>query len=560
MSDKYIQLSNFKYGLDTRRSELTSLPGTLMTCVNAFINAGGEIEKRKAFIKATNLFPTNTFGLQDTDTGLMTFGSDAAPNASLPTGVTYQRLLPAFVSVPQDFESLSLAGTPAVNGSYIHDGTSAGKSFYSKSATESIFWTGVQWRITSSGVIVYFSTQNVARPDLVTVWQLGTGVAPAPTFVYTPATLVQMTKVVFSSNFLGKAFVIAEFGNPSGQTFTFCFYNGTVVASSRNGLVLLQNDGITVETPTNLSTDLATQINAVEGWLGFDNKVPLYDTSGKVIPPTSSSYNHAALAGSTLLYTPPGIHITPVPSVVSTAGTLGAALLDQNFGGSPAVAANAAVNFNAGTTGTIVVTAPATAAGTGTAALSGTITWATSLAATITAVASAINSRTFIHGYTAAANGTSLTVYAPISFGVFTFNLTVVTTGDITVGGAVAPPTDVFKLILTPSNILVQGNQTVFKSSISAAVKANSTTPSFMWEIVDNTVNMTILSDFVKPIGSAAFGTNFVTATFYVRGLPAGSGVTAFFRCTAKDGAPTAAAPPALTNSQDFQVTFKHTT
>jgi hypothetical protein len=44
-----INVSNFKYGLDTRRSQLSSQLGTLLVCQNAHINEGGEAEKRKEF-------------------------------------------------------------------------------------------------------------------------------------------------------------------------------------------------------------------------------------------------------------------------------------------------------------------------------------------------------------------------------------------------------------------------------------------------------------------------------------------------------------------------------
>jgi hypothetical protein len=46
----YIALQNFNRGLDSRRSELTSAPGTLSQCENAHITVGGEVEKRKAFV------------------------------------------------------------------------------------------------------------------------------------------------------------------------------------------------------------------------------------------------------------------------------------------------------------------------------------------------------------------------------------------------------------------------------------------------------------------------------------------------------------------------------
>lgn len=95
MSDKSLTISSFKYGLDTRRESLASLPGTLQTLQNAFINSGGEIEKRRAFVLVGTIpngasgFPAS--GLQDTDTGIMVFSSDADPGG-LPTNIVWQQL------------------------------------------------------------------------------------------------------------------------------------------------------------------------------------------------------------------------------------------------------------------------------------------------------------------------------------------------------------------------------------------------------------------------------------------------------------------------------------
>lgn len=85
-------IDNWQYGLDTRRSELTSKAGTLETSVNGHINQGGEWEKRKAFVRTA--LPTNSFGLEVTDVGLTVFGSVAvgALSIALPAGFTYQRL------------------------------------------------------------------------------------------------------------------------------------------------------------------------------------------------------------------------------------------------------------------------------------------------------------------------------------------------------------------------------------------------------------------------------------------------------------------------------------
>ncbi|HXJ71944.1 MAG TPA: hypothetical protein VNM37_03785, partial [Candidatus Dormibacteraeota bacterium] len=61
----YIAIDNFAAGLDTRKSALTSAAGTLQRLTNATITPGGEIAKRRAFVKIATL--TGTFGLAATE-------------------------------------------------------------------------------------------------------------------------------------------------------------------------------------------------------------------------------------------------------------------------------------------------------------------------------------------------------------------------------------------------------------------------------------------------------------------------------------------------------------
>ena len=85
----YLTVDNFKFGLDTRRSELTSQPGTLEVCENAHISEGGEVEKRAAFVPFADVSCLDSngdqgnFGLQDTENGLVVFGS-ATPSEEFP--------------------------------------------------------------------------------------------------------------------------------------------------------------------------------------------------------------------------------------------------------------------------------------------------------------------------------------------------------------------------------------------------------------------------------------------------------------------------------------------
>ena len=84
----YLSIQNFRFGLDARRSELTSQPGTLLRAVDCHVTQGAELEKRKAFVKTA--LPANTFPGLPTLTTHLVFGSIAPP--AMPGGFTYQQL------------------------------------------------------------------------------------------------------------------------------------------------------------------------------------------------------------------------------------------------------------------------------------------------------------------------------------------------------------------------------------------------------------------------------------------------------------------------------------
>jgi hypothetical protein len=86
----YLVVSDFKAGLDRRRSIVTAPAGALWTANNVHITRGGEIEKRKAF-KVRFALPGGTAGYFVLRTAHYVFGGTAAP-VGIPAGVTYQRL------------------------------------------------------------------------------------------------------------------------------------------------------------------------------------------------------------------------------------------------------------------------------------------------------------------------------------------------------------------------------------------------------------------------------------------------------------------------------------
>jgi len=92
-------VNNFSQGLDTKRHLIAAESGELQDLVNAHVNRGGEIEKRKAFKKLSHpdwpyspTLPPQTFGMEITGSGVFVFGSNEKPAWSWPDGVDYQRL------------------------------------------------------------------------------------------------------------------------------------------------------------------------------------------------------------------------------------------------------------------------------------------------------------------------------------------------------------------------------------------------------------------------------------------------------------------------------------
>lgn len=374
MSDKYVKINGFRYGLDTRREVLDSLPGSLITCNNGRINAGGSVVQRKAFVVDDNLYPPDTFGLQDTDTGLVTFGSKPAgvvgSTSPLPSGVSYQLLVK-------------------------------------------------------------------------------------------PPTAVDVTDVLYSCNFQGKAFVVAKH-----DTVTALYYDGALIKASVNGLVLDTN-------LRELSAELAALVNDIDGWLAIENT----SASQKSDSTGYHLVSGGGVSGPTLVMSPPSVHFTPTLAKVSTNGVFGAYMVDQKYAGIPTTAAYAAFTLTGGASGSITLTAPAKSDGTGTAAVTGgAVAFNTSLAQTATDIGTAVNSNTYLTGYSAKVSGTTVTVFAPIAWGNFAFNLTVtevtITTAAGTSGAVVvnANPVSVSVVRVNNKPLTVSGSCAITVSGATGAV------------------------------------------------------------------------------------------
>jgi hypothetical protein len=86
-------VDDFAAGIDLRKSALTAPPGTLRDLRNAFVTAGGEVEKRQTFSGLGTLPAGQTKGLAFDGTNLVVFGLLAPANVgALPHHGTDQRL------------------------------------------------------------------------------------------------------------------------------------------------------------------------------------------------------------------------------------------------------------------------------------------------------------------------------------------------------------------------------------------------------------------------------------------------------------------------------------
>lgn len=234
----YIYLSNYKFGLDTRRSELSSQPGTLLQLNNAHVTQGGEIEKRQAFVKYR--LPEGTFGLLSTSTNIYIFGSR--------------------VSLSYTSTSFLVAANTAViffdndNGYPLQVGDMVNVSGMSDNAINGQNFTIASYAGSPSFAITY----PVVAPDQGFTFDTGGTMQLAILSSIIYQRLVHplgasMTGVVTATLFADKPFVVATFDNGD----TLAYYDGTLITDFIYG-----EQGSLSRTAFAVANNLVSQINA----------------------------------------------------------------------------------------------------------------------------------------------------------------------------------------------------------------------------------------------------------------------------------------------------------
>lgn len=240
-----LQIANFSFGLDTRRSVLTSQLGTLLIGQDGHINQGAEFEKRKAFVALGGAaLPTGCFGLEISSIGITTFGSIATPSAFSSTFsglVNYQRLqAPTGNAMSSVVASTSFQGNCWVIAQF-----NSGAETYA-------FYNGVLIRDFTDGLILSSLTTNALIAAAVVA-------AINRTTSTTGYSAVQDVSPTSALDITG----------PVGVTYTVT----DVLSGSNAGSGTINIDQVNNGTPQILGVSASGQFQIVGGSTGSSNKI-----------------------------------------------------------------------------------------------------------------------------------------------------------------------------------------------------------------------------------------------------------------------------------------------
>lgn len=316
----YLEITNFKFGLDERRSELTSQIGSLDTLNNAHVNEGGECEKRRAFLpmSVAPVIPNGrTLGFEADNTGLILFGSAASTSSAITTSE-----VATAVAVDLNINQAGYLATVAANViTIVHSSganialnnlghTVAGGISFGTNNTPSvtITFTGawadgdlVQVHATVNAVVTNFSFFIQSFPTASTTGPLdGGGTYPGIRYqrlvhpYVTYGNTATITRIAESCTYAGLAFCIALYSDGS----TILFYDGTAVVDSYAGLI-------------------TTGITAVPG-----NYINLSAATLSMVPLQATGYTTVAgIAGAFKVVATTGTFVATI-TTSSTNGTL----------------------------------------------------------------------------------------------------------------------------------------------------------------------------------------------------------------------------------------------
>lgn len=254
-----LDLRNFSGGLDARKFKLSNPEGTLTALLNAHVNQGGELEKRKAFLDIP--LPSQTFGSQETQDTVVVFGSrdlnalsasvifSDGTGAVLITGSGWSTATLA-LPVAGDPVTVAASGITGVNGTWqLTAATDLGGGNYS-----------IEFFAPGAANNTTFGVGTVTpRVDSPAVYQR---------LLHPLGTTISMTAVTASAYFDGETFAVTTWTNGdvlvfAGSTMVTDFYVGKK-SNIENSLQAMAAD---IVAQVNASGLYTATLDALTGYL-----------------------------------------------------------------------------------------------------------------------------------------------------------------------------------------------------------------------------------------------------------------------------------------------------
>jgi len=429
----YTAIADFKYGMDRRRPQTSGVPGTLWILKNAVITRGGDIERAKKFVPV-DVLPAGTFGLYSIRGQRYVFGSGTTP-VGMPTGVRYVQLAaPSAPAMTRIFDVRGFDGKL-----YVVAGYADGNIYH--------FYNGN--RVTDWDTLA----DSAASHDTVAARLADLIDAQAAFRAKAFEDVVEITAVTPGTGFT-IAGATTDNGAVTAPTAVDAVIQANVPAVAEvraTGTVTITGGSFSagVNKITSVTVDAVELLGTSVDWI--DSNDATANALSVEINNSSSTHGYTASAAGAIvtLTAAVGTGATPNGNIVDVIEQGNVTTTTANIAdGVTEVEAVAQVNTitigsldNA--TATVTITGGTASAGVnkisvltvaGEALISTAVDWVTSNDATATALASAINTGTGTHGFTAAAVGPVVTITSSNGEGATLTGAAVVVTvaGDVT--------------------------------------------------------------------------------------------------------------------------------
>lgn len=449
----YLVIEDFKRGQDDRKSKLTLPSGALVRLTNGFINRGGEIKKRKAFVSTYELPEGETVGMTSASNALYVFGSSGEyasttfevtagslnPGTNRVTGITVDsvEILGVAVDWVDSHTALATALAAQINAytsTPNYSATSDGAEVTISAALTGEDANGLAVVVSVAGTVTTTSPSNTA--DGADPPAVPSGVNYIRMQHPTPATA--LSAVLFTDIFDGRVYSVGEFADASIHHF----YDGVRVADWFDGRARgsFTVDGGTTGTGTKATTQF--EVTAGTSSAGV-NKVTSIVVNGVEILGSSVDWvtSHAATA------TAIASAITSYSSTPNYTAVAVGALVTVSY---PTVG-DTPNGYTAAVTsaGDVTTTSPPVLSGgvaasqitsitvNGAEVLGSAVSYDATAAGTAADVAAQIDAYSSTPEYTASAQGATVFILAAADSGVAPngYEIVVTATGDVSISG-----------------------------------------------------------------------------------------------------------------------------